>query len=56
MFKKVFYNGYRDVASNVFWEYKNGNPNVATRYETHIFRVQVLDDVLGVEVPYAFPY
>lgn len=51
-----YYNGYRDVASNVFWEYKNGNPNVYTRYETNIFTVQVLDGTLGVEVPYVFPY
>lgn len=51
-----YYNWYRDVASNVFWEYKNGNPNVTTRYDTYRFWIQALDDKIMLEAPYAFPY
>lgn len=51
-----YYNEYRNVASNVFWEYKNGNPNVPYRYDIYNFWVQALDTTIRLEAPYAFPY
>ena len=50
-----YYNGYRDVASNVFWEYKNGNSNKTIYYDTYKFWVEALDDELCLYAPSAFP-
>ncbi len=51
-----FYDSYRTVASNVFWEYKNGNPNERSNYETGYFWVKMINRTEKLEAPYAFPY
>lgn len=47
--------GYRNIASNVFWNYKNGNSSVNGHYELGYVDVDMLGEIKRLEAPYAFP-